>query len=205
MMRVISKPALRAEMKRRLETLPSSGLRVEGRAAARFLQDAPYWNQYETILLFLSTPLEIDTAPLLESALKRDKKVFVPRVEGNSLKFYRVLSAAGPWINGPFGIREPRIQADTLQADDFPALVTVPGLAFDRAGNRLGHGRAYYDRFFAENPGPCLKIGLCVDIQILPSVPADPWDIPMDAICTGSRLICLMAAAARLPKNLQNE
>jgi 5-formyltetrahydrofolate cyclo-ligase len=189
MMRDISKPALRAEMKCRLETLPSSGLSAEGIAAARLLQDALYWNQYETILLFLSTPLEINTAPLLESALTRGKKVFVPGVQGSRLRFCRVLSAGGPWLSGPFGIREPQNQADTLQPGDFPALVVVPGLAFDRAGNRLGHGRAYYDRFFAENPGLCFRIGYCADMQILPSVPADPWDIPMDAICTGSRLI----------------
>jgi 5-formyltetrahydrofolate cyclo-ligase len=67
----------------------------------------------------------------------------------------------------------------------------VPGLAFDHAGNRLGHGRAYYDRFFTENPGPCFRVGLCADIQILPAIPADPWDIPVDALCTGSRLTAL--------------
>ncbi|MDR1929386.1 MAG: 5-formyltetrahydrofolate cyclo-ligase, partial [Treponema sp.] len=173
----------------RLETLPPSSLGAEGIVAARLLEKAPYWDQYETILLFLSTPLEIDTAPLLALALIGDKKVFAPRTEGKRIRFYRVLNAAGPWKEGPFDIREPEAGAVPLKAGDFPVLVMVPGLAFDRFGNRLGHGRAYYDRFFAEKSGPCLKIGLCADIQILPSVPADPWDVPMDAICTGSRLI----------------
>jgi 5-formyltetrahydrofolate cyclo-ligase len=186
-----SKAELRAEMKRRLRVFSPLQLEEEGKAAAGLLGAAPFWSQYETILIFLSASLELDSAPLMESALTGGKKIFVPRIEGASLRFYRVQSASGPWGSDIFGIREPLATNPeyALQPGDFPALVVVPGLAFDLAGNRLGRGKAYYDRFFAENTFPCLKTGFCMDCQVLPRVPSDPWDTPMDALCTGRRLI----------------
>jgi 5-formyltetrahydrofolate cyclo-ligase len=184
-----SKEDLRARMKRWMKKLPFSLLHDEGAAAARLLGETFCWSRYETILLFLSTSHEIDTMPLFEAVLEGGKKAFVPVIAGGSLEFCRVPSAAGPWKAGPLGIREPAVQAGLLQPEDFPALVIVPGLAFDQAGSRLGYGKAYYDRFFAGQPGPCFKIGLCTGAQILPCLPADPWDVPMDALCTGSRFI----------------
>ncbi|MDR2245675.1 MAG: 5-formyltetrahydrofolate cyclo-ligase [Treponema sp.] len=188
-MQINSKPDLRAEMTRRLKMLPPSQLSDEGAAAGRLLRETFRWKRYGTILLFLSTPFEIDTMPLFEAALEEGKKVFAPRTEGGRLRFCRVLSAAGMWKKGPFGIREPPEPAEPLRTQDFPVLAVVPGMAFDRAGNRLGHGKAYYDRFFVEERGPCFKIGFCADMQILPRLPAEPWDVPMDALCTGSRFI----------------
>ncbi|MDR2070256.1 MAG: 5-formyltetrahydrofolate cyclo-ligase [Treponema sp.] len=186
-----SKPDLRAEVTRRLKILPSSQLHEEGAAAGRLLRETFYWNRYETVLLFLSTPFEIDTIPLLEAAAAQGKKIFVPRTAGGKLLFCRVFGAAGPWKTGSFGIREPPDPAEPLKTQDFPALVVVPGLAFDPAGNRLGHGKAYYDRFFAEAQGPCFKIGFCMDLQVLSRLSADPWDVPVDALCTGSRFILI--------------
>jgi 5-formyltetrahydrofolate cyclo-ligase len=184
-----SKADLRAEIKRRLKNAPSSLLRDEGRAAVRLLEETSCWDRYETVLLFLSTSREIDTSPLLEAAVVRGKKVFAPGITEGRLVFSRVPGPAGPWKTGPLGIREPPVQAEPLRTRDFPAMAIVPGLAFDLAGGRLGYGKAYYDRFFAGQTGPCFKIGLCTEAQILPRIPADPWDVPMDALCTGLRFI----------------
>lgn len=196
-MQTSSKADLRAEMKRRLKTFSSFQLHAEGAAAGRLLRETSCWNRYETVLLFLSAPLEIDTTPLLEAVAAQGKKIFAPRTTGGRLAFYRVSGTAGPWETGPFGIREPSDQGEPLKTGDFPALVIVPGLAFDPAGNRLGRGKACYDRFFAEQTGPCFKIGLCTDMQILSRLPADSWDVPMDALCTGSRFISIGPAEMR--------
>jgi 5,10-methenyltetrahydrofolate synthetase len=109
--------------------------------------------------------------------------------------FCRVRSAADPWEKGPFGIPEPVLEGQAvprtgfgLTGEDFPALVIVPGLAFDAAGRRLGRGGAYYDRFLTEldAAGRSFQtLGLCTGCQLVPEVPVEDWDKNMDCLCTG--------------------
>jgi 5-formyltetrahydrofolate cyclo-ligase len=179
-------------MKRRLAALPPEEFRAGGIRAAALIKNLPVWKQYDTILAFLSMPDEIDTMPLLEAAFDAGKTVFVPRVETGgaggekTIRFYKIGSAAGPWRNGPFGIREPAVSGTgggengrPLEPRDFPALVITPGLAFDREGNRLGRGGGFYDRFFAETDAAGLKytaLGFGLECQILNAVPAEEFD-----------------------------
>lgn len=182
-----SKAGLRREMRRRLKALLPEQFRLEGERAAAHIGALPFLKDYPSVLVFLSTDLEIDTGPLLEKFFAAHKKVFVPRIEENRLCFYRAASPSGPWRLGAFNIREPPVNdgAAPLESGDFPALIITPGLAFDQNGGRLGHGRGFYDRFFAENPGPCFTLGLCLTAQIVPAVPSAHWDHRMDALCTG--------------------
>jgi 5-formyltetrahydrofolate cyclo-ligase len=185
-----SKPELRRELKRRLAALPPESFRQEGDRAAKLLAGHPLWGEYDSLLLFLSIKNEIDSAPLLTAALEAGKKVFAPRIEGENLVFYRAASPSGPWQEGPLGIREPA-PTEALAPADFPALIIVPGLAFDRRGNRLGRGRGYYDRFLTAlaNGGLVFKAaGLCMEAQLLPEIPMDSRDRQMDGVCTGTAL-----------------
>jgi 5-formyltetrahydrofolate cyclo-ligase len=190
-----TKQTLRKTMRSRLETIPAEWFYREGKAAAAHIRGLPLWRRYKTVLLFLSTRAEIDTGPLLEAALGDRKAVFAPKTAGEGLAFYRVFSPHGPWEYGAFHIREPAAGPE-FAPGEFPVLIIVPGLAFDREGNRLGHGRGYYDRFFAAldgetSPGtapPYFALGLCLDSQVVPLVPVEGGDKKMDALCTGSGL-----------------
>jgi 5-formyltetrahydrofolate cyclo-ligase len=199
---MLSKKNLRRDMKKRLAELPSFSFQDEGSAAGTLLAGHSLWQKAVSVLLFLSIDREIDTGPLLDLAFCGGKKVFVPRVEGENLRFCRIASPAGPWVCGPFGIREP--PAPGTEAPGFPALIIVPGLAFDREGRRLGRGGGYYDRFLAGldekkpaggGPGhagakPEYSVaGLCLDCQIVDQVPVDEHDRKMDMICTGTKII----------------
>ncbi|MDR1025468.1 MAG: 5-formyltetrahydrofolate cyclo-ligase, partial [Treponema sp.] len=178
------KKILRAEIKKRLALLPPRDFRVRGEEAAQLLRDSPLWTQYGTVFLFLSLPDEIDTQPLLELALGAGKQVFAPCTGGHGehggLTFHRVYSAAGPWTEGPFGIREPP-PLDPCPVES-PALIIVPGLAFDMQGRRLGRGGGYYDRFLAAGGR---SIGLCMPCQLVPQVPVEARDQTVDGLCTG--------------------
>jgi 5-formyltetrahydrofolate cyclo-ligase len=195
-----SKQRLRKEIRRRLAALPPGQFSEEGVKALSHLKRLPEWERYGTVLLFLSASREIDTEPLLTLCIARGKKTFAPAVEGGKIRFFRVCSAGGPWRPGSFGLREPdsRGPEDRLGGEDFPALIVVPGLAFDRKGNRLGKGGGYYDRFFAEldapentartNPsggGIYFSLGFCLETQIVPRIPVEAGDKAMDAVCTG--------------------
>jgi 5-formyltetrahydrofolate cyclo-ligase len=130
----------------------------------------------------------------MEAAFFDKKEVYVPKIDGESLVFYRLYSPAGPWSLGAFTIREPKTirEKDVLKPGVFPLLILVPGIAFDPRGGRLGHGKGYYDRFFAgldlqdETGKTYTTLGLCLEIQIIPQVPTEAWDKPMDALCTGN-------------------
>ncbi|MDR2485490.1 MAG: 5-formyltetrahydrofolate cyclo-ligase [Treponema sp.] len=192
---MISKPALRKEIKALLRAFPVQRFHEEGVSAASRIRGLPIWPRYGTILLFLNDPLELDTNPLLEIALQDKKQVFVPKtVDAHTISFFHIYTPAGPWRYGAFDIREPetdRIE-DALKPADFPGLIMVPGVAFDRERNRMGHGKGYYDRFLAgldEQGLSYFMLGLCMDAQIVPEIPTEVWDKKMDAICTGSEYI----------------
>ena len=93
------------------------------------------------------------------------------------------------FIPGPFGLSEPD-PAQTLICE--PDVILLPGLAFDRQGNRLGWGKGYYDNYlakrFADSHGNLqampLLIGIALPFQLIPEVPHADHDWPLDAILT---------------------
>jgi 5-formyltetrahydrofolate cyclo-ligase len=146
------------------------------------------WSQHKTVLLFLSMRYEIDTIPLLETAFSCHKNVFVPKIIDDRLCFFQITSSKGPWETGKFHIREPYVDSNELKNEHFPALIITPGLAFDRAGNRLGRGKGYYDCFFAKLDAqglPYFSLGLCMEAQLVAEVPMKAWDKKMDMVWPG--------------------
>jgi 5-formyltetrahydrofolate cyclo-ligase len=199
-----SKQELRKALRKQLADLPPELFQDEGRRAAEYMAPFQPWRDAETVLLFLSAPGEIETAPLLDLAFRQGKKVFLPKVEGEIARFFRVRSADGPWQTGAFGIREPLVE-DPAAEEEFPPrnggnggrpmVLVTPGMAFDRRGNRMGHGKGYYDRFFARLDGlglPYVAVALCLEQQIIPQVPTESWDKRMDAICTGAGIFSIL-------------
>jgi 5-formyltetrahydrofolate cyclo-ligase len=88
-----------------------------------------------------------------------------------------------------FGVREPAEAAAPVE----PFLILVPALAVDLEGGRLGYGQGYYDRALSwrAKQGPVFACGVAYDDQVLPNVPRDPWDYPLNAILTPTRFILL--------------
>src|SRR5208282_3279592 len=121
---------------------------------------------------------EINTYSILEGSLELAKKLYLPKVvkDKNLFHFYPVLDFK-TLAKGPFGILEPsgNKPADWEEID----LVLVPGLAFDRTGNRLGFGKGYYDRVLPQLKKTTLTIGLGYSFQIVDKLPAEPHDVPL--------------------------
>ncbi|MCL2834402.1 MAG: 5-formyltetrahydrofolate cyclo-ligase, partial [Treponema sp.] len=166
------KTALRQEIKKTLALLTPEQFRKAGAAAAELVRSSPCWRQYKTVCLFMSNSTEIYTLPLVKGGLTDGKNIFLPRVMGKKILFYRIsaeyLEQRKTWPRGSFGIREPDPAINgTLEPGDFPALILTPGMAFDQKGNRLGHGAGYYDRFFAgldrQVKTNYLAAGLCLE------------------------------------------
>ena len=132
----------------------------------------------KTIYGYLPYNQEVRTVPMLEQALKDGKRVAVPKVYGDEMKFL-YLDDLTKVEKGYAGIPEPI--ADEPVADDETALVLMPGLAFDPQGHRIGYGGGFYDRFLAAEPNhPTLA--LCYEFQMLPELHTEEHDIPVDTV-----------------------
>ena len=142
-----------------------------------FAQSEAYKNA-KTIYGYLPYNQEVRTVPMLEQALKDGKKVAVPKVYGDEMKFL-YLDDLTQVEKGYAAIPEPI--ADGPVADDDTALVLMPGLAFDPAGHRIGYGGGFYDKFLAAEPNhPTLA--LCYEFQMLPELHTEEHDIPVDTV-----------------------
>lgn len=132
------------------------------------------------LLCFASFGSEIDTYPLMEEAMRLGKKVFLPRVEGRDMVFYRI---ANPMklIKSRMGVPEPegsteRFTMEGKQAED--VLMVMPGLAYDMEGNRMGYGGGYYDRYLSAPACREMRtIAIGFRCQQTEHIPADAWDV----------------------------
>ena len=155
-----------------------------------------------TLLLHRSLPTEVATDAILASALARDQRVFVPRVDGARLQFTRVTHDT-EWRRSTLGVLEP-VGGDTLTSGDFrrgSAVVIVPGLAFDIRGGRLGRGGGHYDRFLREARRETRidVVAVAFNLQIVAEVPGTAEDEPVDRIVTESRIIVPRDAQSHPP------
>ena len=143
----------------------------------KFLESALY-KQAKTIYGYLPYNQEVRTVPMLERALADGKKVAVPKVYGEEMRFIYLTDLTQVEI-GYAGIPEPI--ADGPVGDDPTALVLMPGLAFDREGHRIGYGGGFYDKFLAAEPNHP-TIALCYAFQMVEELPVEEFDIPVDLV-----------------------
>ena len=153
---------------------------IENRSAklAQLLYASDAYRNAQTIYGYLPYNQEVRTVPMLEQALRDGKRVAVPKVFGDEMKFL-YLEDLTQVTKGYAGIPEPI--ADEPEAQDRTALVLMPGLAFDPQGHRIGYGGGFYDKFLAAEPNhPTLA--LCYDFQLLPELETEEHDIPVDTV-----------------------
>lgn len=137
------------------------------------------------VLFYLSIDGEVDTLRMIKEALKQGKKVAVPviRHEGREIIPSLLKCMETELATGPYGIRHPKdecVRPIPLESID---LVVLPGLAFDEAGNRLGRGMGYYDRFLNRLPKHVPTIGLAFDFQIIRDFPPlEPHDLSVHKV-----------------------
>lgn len=139
----------------------------------------------QTVLFYLSMTDEVDTQRMIEETLRQGKKVAVPviRREAREMVPSLVRDLTRELQAGPHGVRHPRdeyIRPIPLHALD---LVVLPGLAFDRAGNRLGRGMGYYDKFLGRLPQRVPTVGLAFDFQVVDDFPPlEPHDFAVTTV-----------------------
>jgi len=142
---------------------------------------------------------EVGTIPLLNEAFGRGVTVVVPWRDGPRLRLARI-AALGELVPVSFGLLEPppalAMEVDRVAVPSRVDLMLVPGVAFDRHGGRLGHGRGFYDRLLGEAGTGPLRVGLSFECQLVERVPMAAGDEPMDLIVTEDAVYRVSARTA---------
>ncbi|MEI7595740.1 MAG: 5-formyltetrahydrofolate cyclo-ligase [Bacteroidota bacterium] len=132
------------------------------------------------ILIYWALPDEVQTQQFIQKWA--DKKQFIlPVVNGEILDFKEYSGVENLNAGESYGILEPK--GNIFENIDNIDLVIVPGIAFDRHGNRLGRGKGFYDKFL--NNTKTYKLGICFDFQFFDEVPYEKHDIRMNEVIYG--------------------
>ena len=175
-----AKEALRTQLHAQRLQLDRSCQQQWDQRIFQHLQALPVYQRARSLMLYLSTPVEVNTWPILDDAWQRGCAVSVPKVLGRQrgMVAWRI-DDRQQLQEGVMGIMEPTTGV-VVEPQDLD-LVIVPGLAFAEDGYRLGYGAGYYDRFLAAAAG--VTVGLVYACFVRP-VPRDPWDVAVDWVLT---------------------
>lgn len=175
------------------QSLPTPLRNMYSRQAVQHLLSSPIWPKSETIMAYLSLPQELSLDALYPAAWQSAKTMVIPISQpADHQLLLSQLDSFDQLSTGAYHIRELapawRKPVNCAKID----LCLVPGIAFDRFGNRLGFGAGYYDRFLPHLRKDSLKIGVCFSVQFSPDpLPIDEYDIPMDYLLTEQGLMAL--------------
>ena len=175
----MDKIQLRKAVKAQVALLSKEQRATESRVVFRRIENSDIFKQSSNVMLFASLPDELPTHRVIER-WARAKNVFLPRVKGDDLEIIKF--EPGSLKQGSFDILEP--VGDDIVDPSVLDLVIVPGVAFDRHGNRLGRGKGFYDRFLARTQA--VTIAVCFDCQLVDYMPTEPHDLPAQHLVTKS-------------------
>jgi 5-formyltetrahydrofolate cyclo-ligase len=135
------------------------------------------------VALYAAKGSEVETSRIDAAARRTGLVVVYPRVieTARSLAFHAV--TADELARTRFGLREPSADAPAMAVTEVAAFV-VPGLAFDRAGGRIGWGRGHYDATFAAASPSALRVGLAYECQLVEHVAPEPHDVALHFLVT---------------------
>jgi 5-formyltetrahydrofolate cyclo-ligase len=186
------KARMRREVLARRDAL-SVDLRARASAAVRaHLRRLPEIERARTLLAFASFGSEVALDPFLDDRIDAGVGVFLPYIAHMApprLEMVRVTDLAVDLVPGRMGIREPVPRGRRPARVDRLDAVVAPGVAFDRAGHRLGYGGGFYDHLLPRlRPGTPV-IGVGFSTQVVDHVPHDERDVPVDVVVTEDGLV----------------
>lgn len=190
----MEKKELRTQMIRMRKTLPPQYTENAARAAGGFMASLESFQRAETIMLYCDFQNETGTGPLLSFCFKKRKRVVLPLTNSDFLIQPYCVEKEDQLTLSKLGIREPNpelcLPCDPKSID----FLIAPGIAFDPFGGRLGYGKGCYDRFLPLLRPEVPIVGLAYDFQVLPGLPREAHDHPMDAIITEKGLLPISKA-----------
>jgi 5-formyltetrahydrofolate cyclo-ligase len=145
------------------------------------------YQQAKHIAVYSAVMGEISLEPVIDHALSREKNIYLPNLDQNSLRFSPYFREQKMRINR-YKLPEPDVGDDEMLAPEALDLVLAPLVVFDAMRNRIGMGGGFYDRSFAFRKDPVSKtpvlIGVAHELQKVEQLQPEPWDVQLDMIVT---------------------
>jgi 5-formyltetrahydrofolate cyclo-ligase len=182
------KRTLRAELIQVRAKLSRQERESRSRAIADRAAALPELMSARTVALYAPLNTEVDPSEIARRLVSAGARIGWPRVQASGRVLAFATCEPEALLRGPLGALEPPPSARQIDLADIQAVV-MPGVAFSIDGLRLGRGGGYYDATLKLVPSSAIKIGLGFDVQIVPSLPREPHDVPLDAVVTEARTL----------------
>ena len=174
----MNKQQLRQAIRQRKRAMTQEEIEDRSRSLCEKFLNSDNYRRCTCLYGYLPYNQEVRTWPILHQALADGKKVAVPKVYGDEMKFI-YLTDLTQVAAGYAGIPEPI--ADDPVAEQQDALVLMPGLAFDPQGHRIGYGGGFYDKFLSREPKHP-TVALCYEFQMVDHLETEQFDIPVNTV-----------------------
>lgn len=143
-----------------------------------------------TIFIYISYASEVHTHALIKALLAAGKTLAVPKIVKSDYMQAETFSSWEDLVPGELGILTP---TDSTPCNGPFDVAITPGLGFTLSGQRMGFGRGYYDKWFAQNKVRH-KIALAFEVQLINEMPVEDTDVPMEKIVTEKRVIVVRSS-----------
>ncbi len=179
----MTKQAVRRKLREALAGMTDVERHDKSVSACRFVCSSPEFEAARVVMLYLSTPTEVDTANIALRCWQDGKQVVVPKVSWDQRRILPVeISSLKDGLTTTGLVREP-IAGKPIPLDLID-LVIVPGLGFTATGFRIGRGMGFYDRFLAQPDFLGRACGLAFEEQVVETLPVLDHDVPLGMLAT---------------------
>lgn len=198
---ILNKSVLRNEILNKRKSLSKDKIANTSELLCNKIINHPKYKDANIILAYMAQDGEIDLEGLMKDAISKDKKVYIPKVlRKHTMEFYRYTNKDDLGISN-FGILEPKEKEPLQISETDQIFVIVPGVAFDKSGNRIGYGGGFYDTYLSNlldkynNKSTKTKItdkttssiytlAPCYNFQLIDFIKSEDFDIPVMEVIT---------------------
>lgn len=182
-----AKKELRREAKIRRRSLGEVYRRSASKIIAEKLGEAPFWQDASVVYLYYGCQDEVLTDEIIGAALDVEKSIYLPRVISDTEMVFIKTDSMNKLQMNELGIFEPEMPMGEVFLET-PELIVMPCVGVTVKGDRIGHGRGYYDRYLEDMTDVPL-VCLAFDCQIVEDFETDETDKKVDFIITESGII----------------
>lgn len=183
------KQDLRRRITKKRNILSKSEVLEKSSRIKKRIFEMDYFRDAQTILFYVSYGNEVYTHDMIKESIEMGKTIVVPK--SVTKDYSLILSRLTNWNDlevGAYNILEPK--KESIKGVDIGSidLIIVPGVVFDESGNRVGHGKGYYDRLLSDSRN-IPSMGLAFEFQIVENIKSEQHDEKIDIIITEDRII----------------